>query len=311
MSLDPQVKGVLDALAAAGMDALVDSSPAQARELFAGGALPAGSEEVARVENRALPGPAGEIPVRIYTPAGGAAPRPGLAYFHGGGFVIGSLDTHDGTCRQLANAAECVVVSVDYRLAPEHPFPAALEDCYAATRWIAERAGALGVDPARIAVAGDSAGGNLCAVVALLARERGGPALVHQLLLYPVTDYAFDTPSYAENADGYLLTRAMMAWFWNHYLETEADGANPLASPLRAASLAGLPRAHVITAEFDPLCDEGEAYAARLVEAGVPTVATRYDGMIHGFFSMAGVLDAGKRALAEVAGELRKAFGST
>jgi acetyl esterase len=246
--------------------------------------------------------------VRIYTPEG-APPHPLLVFFHGGGFVICNVDSHDGTCRLLCNGAGCLVVSVDYRLAPEAKFPAAPEDCYAATCWAAENAAALGADPQRLAVAGDSAGGNLAAVVPLMARERGGPELAHQLLVYPVTNHAFDTPSYQEHAEGGLLSRKMMIWFWQHYLEKPEDGQNPLASPLRASDLRGLPSATVITAEYDPVRDEGEAYAARLREAGVPTVLTRYDGMMHGFFSMSGFIDRAEEAVSQAAEALRNAFG--
>lgn len=198
------------------------------------------------------------------------------------------------------------MVSVDYALAPEHKFPAPVEDCYAAAKWVAENANAIGGDPTRIAVGGDSAGGNLAAVVAIMARDRGTPPLVYQLLVYPVINFAFDTQSYRECADSYGLTKDDMAWFWNLYLPSEADGHNPYASPLRAQDLRGLPPALVITAEFDPLRDEGEAYAARLREAGVPAVCTRYNGMIHAFLSMP--FDQGKKARQEAAAGLRSAF---
>jgi acetyl esterase len=263
--------------------------------------------EVARLEERRIAGPAGEIGMRLYAPDA-PGPLPALVFFHGGGFVIGSLDSHDGVCRELANAARCAVVSVDYRLAPEHKFPAAPEDCFAATRWVAANARALGLDPARLAVGGDSAGGCLAAVAAQLCRERGGPALRFQLLVYPVTDCRFDTPSYRENAEGYLLTRSLMQWFWNHYLQDPAEGESPLASPLRAEKLDGLPPALVLTAEYDPLRDEGEAYARRLERAGVPTTLTRYDGMFHGFFGMGAAIDRSRDAIAEAARHLRKAF---
>jgi acetyl esterase len=264
---------------------------------------------VDKVENRTIPGPDGPIPVRIYTPTG-SGPHPLLVFFHGGGFVICSLDSHDGLCRALANEAACVVMSVDYRLAPEAKFPAAPEDCYAATCWAVAHAGEIGADPARVAIGGDSAGGNLTAVTALMARDRGGPALACQLLIYPVTDYAFDTGSYTENAEGYMLTRAAMRWFWGHYLDSESDGTNPLASPLRATDLSDLPPAFVITAEFDPLRDEGEAYAARLREAGVSVELVRHDGMFHGFVSMFAILDQGKQALANASQQLRSAFAA-
>ncbi len=308
MALDPQAKMVLDQMQAAGVPDLSDLEPAAARVLFEQMRPPIEPEPVAAVENRSIDGPGGAIPVRIYSPAGNG-PRPALVYFHGGGFVIGSLETHDHTCRALANAARCVVVAVDYRLAPESKFPAALDDCYAATSWVAENGLAIGVDPSRIAVGGDSAGGNLAAVVALLARERGGPRLAFQLLVYPATDAACDTASCRENAEGYLLTRRTMLWFWDNYLADPADGRSPLASPLRAEKLDGLPPALIITAEYDPLRDEGEAYAERLREAGVPVECARYAGMFHGFFGMEHWIDRGKEALAQAGGALQTAFG--
>jgi len=233
-----------------------------------------------------------------------------LVYLHGGGWVLCSIETHDPTCRELANGAGCVVVSVGYRLAPEHRFPAPAEDCYAALEWVARNTASLGGDPARIALGGDSAGGNLTAAVTLMARDRGGPRLVHQLLVYPVLDHAFDTDSYRENADGLLLTRDMMRSFWASYLAREEDGRHPYASPLRASDLAGLPPAHVITAEYDPLRDEGEAYARRLAAAGVPCVQRRYDGMIHGFFGFTQMVDRARDAVADAARELRRGFGA-
>jgi acetyl esterase len=306
MPVKPEVQVLLNQLKESGFPALEALSPADARA--AAGALAApGTEPVARIEDRTVPGPAGPIPVRIYIPEGPAI-KPVLVYFHGGGWVIGNITTTDAACRSLANQAGCVVVSVDYRLAPEHKFPAAPEDCYAAVCWVAENAAALGVNPGQVAVGGDSAGGNLAAVVSLMARDRGGPAIGFQLLVYPVTDYNLETASYQENAEGYFLTRSMMAWFWQHYLTNEAEGRHWMASPLRAESLQGLPPALVITAEFDPLRDEGEAYAQRLEEAGVPVVARRYPGMIHAFFTMPEVLSDGKAAIAEAAGVLRRTF---
>ena len=308
MPLDPQVKALLDQVNGSGMPPFEQMSVPQAREAIGAMAMMSGDPPpVANVENRRIPGPAGEIPVRIYAPQG-AAPFPVLVFYHGGGWVIGSLDTHDGTCRQLANGAGCVVVSVDYRLAPEHKYPAGPEDAYAALKWVSENAASIGADRGRIAIGGDSAGGNLTAVVALMARDRGGPPVVLQLLIYPVTDASFDTASYRENADGYFLTTAAMKWFWGHYLYRPEDGNEPYASPLRAADLSGLPPALVITAEFDPLRDEGEAYAARLDAARVSTRKTRYDGVIHGFFGMGAMLDAGKRAMAEATATLKLCF---
>ena len=309
MPLDPQARALLDRFNVGALPELSTLEPAVMRQMYAAMPQPASVEPVARVEELGIPGPKREIPVRIYTPEG-SGPFPALVFFHGGCFVFGGLETHDGTCRALTNAAGSIVIAVDYALAPEAKFPAAPEECYAALRWIADAANELNVDPSHLAVGGDSAGGNLAAVVALMARERGGPGLVHQLLVYPVTNHAFDTGSYAENASGYLLTRDMMIWAWEHYLAVEADGQNPLASPLRAGDLSGLPPAFIITAEFDPLRDEGEAYAARLREAGVRARCTRYDGMFHGFFSMGEGIDKAKGAMAEAGRELRAAFGS-
>jgi acetyl esterase len=305
MPLHPQAKALLDMMPPIEFGEI---DVATLRESMEAGALaPGDPEPVAKVEDRVIPGPAGDLPVRVYTPAG-EGPFPGLVFFHGGGFVICNLDTHDGPCRSLANGAGCVVVSVDYRLAPEHPFPAAPEDCYAATQWVAKNGSELGIDTTRLAIAGDSAGGNLTAVTALMTRERGGPALRFQLLVYPVTDCAFDTASYRENAEGYFLSRDMMQWFWRQYLTDAGQGAEPFASPLRAVDLSGLPPALCITAEFDPLRDEGEAYAARLREAGVAATTSRYDGMFHGFFGMGAMLDSGRDAVAEACAALRSAL---
>jgi len=309
MPLDPQAKAFLDQMATMTGPPLHALPVADARALMqAMVAMSAPNDlPLASVENRTIPGPAGAIPVRLYTPTGGGS-LPLLVYFHGGGWVLGGLDTHDTPCRELAHGAGCAVLSVDYRLAPEHRFPAAADDCYAAVVWAAANASAIGIDAARIAVGGDSAGGNLTCVTALQARDKGGPALRFQLPVYPVTNHSFDTPSYRENATGYLLDTDAMAWFWGHYLATERDGEHPYASPLRAADLGGLPPALVITAEFDPLRDEGEAYAKRLREAGVPTELRRYDGMIHGFFGMSAIMDKAKAAIADASAALRRAF---
>ncbi|MGI8926441.1 MAG: alpha/beta hydrolase [Tepidiformaceae bacterium] len=307
MPLDPQARTLLDQLAALGFADFAGLSPQQARDQMGAFPRPEGPE-VAKVEDRSVPAASGPIPVRVYTPQGAGA-KPGIVYFHGGGWVIGNIESHDATCRSLANASASVVVSVDYRLAPEHKFPAAPEDSYAATQWVVANAQSLGIDARRLAVAGDSAGGNLAAAVALMARDRGGPAISFQLLVYPVTNHAYDTASYRDNAEGYLLTKGGMVWFWDHYLRSPADGADPLASPLRAPSLAGLPPALVLTAEFDPLRDEGEAYGARLKEAGVRIEVRRYDGMIHGFFGNV-ALDQGRAAIDDAAEALRNAFAA-
>jgi acetyl esterase len=218
------------------------------------------------------------------------------------------VETMDAPLRVLTNRAGCVVVSVDYRLAPEHKFPAAVEDAYAATRWVANNISTVQGDPARIAVGGDSSGGNLAAAVTLMARDRGEPSLIYQILVCPVTNHDFNTLSYQEYADGYLLTKNSMVWFWNHYLKDDNDGRHPYASPLQAQDLSGLPPALIITAEYDPLRDEGEAYAARLQKAGVSVVTKRYDGMIHGFFEMAALLDTSQLAIEDAAQALRSAF---
>jgi len=266
-----------------GLTGFRSPDPAATRALLAAMAAPAASLlPIYSVADRTIPGPAGALVVRIYRPSA-AVNLPVLVWFHGGGWVLGSLDNGDFPCRQLANDANCVVVSVDYRLAPEDCFPAAIDDCLAATQWVAVAADELGVDAARIAVAGDSAGANLAACVAYRAREEG-PKLVYQLLIYPVTDADFARPSYVENGAGYRLTLDDMQWFWECYTPDPADRTNPHVAPLHAPDLAGLPPAHVITAEFDPLRDEGEAYAAALQAAGVPTEAVRYDGLIHGFY---------------------------
>jgi len=293
-------------LAALGTPPMGTVPAPEARIAYAARPLPPGAP-VANVENRTIPGPAGEVPVRIYTPDG-RAPFPVLVWFHGGGWVLGSLDGSDHTCRELANTAGCIVVSVDYRLAPEHKFPACPDDCDCAYQWVMANAGSFGGDPRRVAVGGDSAGGNLAAVVALRARERGGPPPAFQLLVYPVTDHDFERPSYVANADGYSLTLVAMRWFWEQYVNSPDEMAHPHAAPLRAADLSGLPPALIITAEFDPLRDEGEAYGDRLRQAGVPVTVSRYDGMIHGFFNMFPVIDKGREAIREASAALASAF---
>ena len=257
-------------------------------------------EEVAHVEDRVISGPGGDIPIRIYTPLG-RGPFPVLVYFHGGGWVMGSIETADYTCRALTNAVPCLVVSVDYRLAPEHKFPAAVEDAYTAANWVATEASSFNGDAGRLAVGGVSAGGNLAAVVARLARDRGTPRIIYQLLTVPVINFGFDTPSYQANANGYGLTRPMMQWFWTHYLPTAADGQQPDASPLRAPDLHSLPPAFVMTTEYDPLRDEGEAYVERLRAAGVPVTHTCYTGMVHVFL--------GPETTPDMSRHLRAAFG--
>jgi acetyl esterase len=262
---------------------------------------------VSQIEDREIPGPDGKLLVRVYKPLG-VGSFPTLMFFHGGGWVVGDLDTHDSLCRSFTSLAGCVTVAVDYRLAPEHKFPAAAEDCFLATQWVARNGAIIGCDTSRIAVSGDSAGGTLAAVVALMARDRGGPGLLFQLLICPVMQRGFDTPSWRENGERYLLTKADMEWYWEQYLSDEADGLHPYASPLHAEDLHGLPPALVITAEFDPLRDEGEAYARRLRGSGVPAGIVCYDGLIHSFAVMDGVLDRGKKAIEHTAAVLRDVF---
>jgi acetyl esterase len=279
-------------------------TPSQARARIRAGAAAAAGPKLPQpaVEDLAIPGPAGPIPARFYEPPGmGIEDRPLIVYFHGGGWTIGDLDTCDGVCRFLALNAPATVLSVDYRLAPEHPFPAAVDDALAAFRWAAEDNTRLGVDPGRIAVAGDSAGGNLAAAVGLLARKGGGASPAMQALIYPITDAVGGQQSRDEFAKGFLLSKADMDWFEHHYLPPGSDHADPRVSMLRADDLSGLPPAYVATAGFDPLRDEGEAYAARLQEAGVPVTLRRHPGLIHGFANMTEVSRTAREAMLELA----------
>ena len=314
MPVDPQIRQVIDALAASDFAPVHLQTPEEARAQYirmveARGIVPA---PVGAIEERTIPGPAGELPVRIYRPDPDTGDLPALVYFHGGGHVVGNLDTHDAVARNLCNGAGCVVVSVDYRLAPEDKFPAAAEDALATVRWCAEGGSGIGVDPLRMAVGGDSAGGNLAAVAALMARDAGGPAIRLQVLVYPVVDYGCDTESYRTYADGYgMLEARSMRWFRDHYLRDEADRLDWRAAPLRAADLSGLPPALVLTAERDILHDEGEAYAQRLRAAGVDVEYRDCEGMIHGFFTMAPMIDGAVRAQKLVCDAMTRVFART
>ncbi|MGN9914520.1 alpha/beta hydrolase [Phytohabitans sp. LJ34] len=311
MPLHPQLALMRAHRAASGARPLYEMSIAEARaaDLASIKADRGAAHPVGDVVPLRIPGPDSDLDARLYRPAGAPdGPLPLLAYFFGGGWVLGSLETSDGICRRLCADAGCLVVSVAYRLAPEHPFPAAPRDCHAAVTWLAAHAAELGGDPARLAVAGDSAGGNLAAAVTLQARD-AGPALAAQVLVYPNVAYGADTPSMRDNTDPFFFNRTSVDWYWGHYLADPADAGDPLASPLRADSLSGLPPALVVTAEYDPLRDEGEQYAERLRAAGVPVELARYDGMTHGFFTMTGTLAAAREATARVAEYLRKAFG--
>ncbi|MDE0749404.1 MAG: alpha/beta hydrolase [Acidimicrobiales bacterium] len=303
MPIDPMLLAVLEAFPMQ-FDDLGSMTAQEVRALFEQGNPPPG-EDVASVEDLEVPGPDGPLPVRVYRPDGAAVPAPVVVFFHGGGWVLGSIATHDATCRGLANRTGAVYVSVDYRLAPEHPYPAAPEDCYAATCWVADHAADLGVDPGRLAVAGDSAGGNLAAVVCQMARDRSGPAIAFQLLIYPVTDLDLDRwPSMEENADGPLLTREGMDWFARHYVGTLPFTGDPYAAPIRAADLSGLPPAYVATAGHDPLRDEGAGYAEALAAAGVTVGYDNFATMIHGFVGFADVVPAAGEARDRIAAAL-------
>jgi len=302
MPLDPTVAAMLQEMSEAGGPAFSDMSPAEGRQMYLAMNEGASKQPLPEVIDDSANG----VPIRIYRPRL-EEKLPCLVYFHGGGWVIGDLETHDAPCRLLAEQTGCVVVAVDYRLAPEHPFPAPLDDCHAATAWVSDNADKLNIDSSKLAVGGDSAGGNLAACVCLKARDSGGPAICHQLLIYPVTDISMDTVSYVENADGYLLTRDSMVWFWNHYIN-DASANDPLASPLKMEDLSNLPSATILTAEFDPLRDEGEAFGSRLRAAGVATHLKRYDGLIHGFISMTDLLEGAREAVALSADRLRQAF---
>jgi acetyl esterase len=291
MPLDPQIAGLLALMEQLGAPPLTELTAAQARAGFRSSIVdirdPGTLAPVRATVDTTIPGPAGDIPVRIYRPDVDG-PVPTMAFFHGGGFVIGDIETHDDQARLICRDVGIVVVSVDYRLAPEHKFPAGFEDCLAATHWVADHADELGGDPTRVVVGGDSAGGNFAATVALATRE-SGPRLAAQFLIYPGVDFTDDEttyPSRQENAEGYFLTAEEMTWFRNHYLRSEDDVIDPRASPIRAADLAGAPPAVIGTAEYDPLCDEGEQYAKALANAGVTVRLQRYDGMIHGFYGL-------------------------
>jgi acetyl esterase len=309
-ALDPQAKAVIDLVIKSGRPPYHQLSPKDARQMFRD-TRPA-STPPAPVIGEVKDLRADGVPIRVYRPAGvpASTPLPALIFFHGGGWVIGDLETHDVLCRQLTAGAGISVVNVDYRLAPEHKFPAAVDDAWATTRWVAAHASELGIDRGRLAVGGDSAGGNLAAVVAILARDHGGPALALQVLTYPVTDVAAESTSYADFADGFMLTRDSMRWFVAQYLPGKQDAHDWRVSPLRASSLAGVAPALVVTAGFDPLRDEGDAYARRLREAGVRVDTICYGGMIHGFVPMGRLIETGNRAVAHAAASLRQAFGT-
>jgi len=311
MPLDPLLKTFLDQLAAQPQPKLWETEPPEARELFAAFMQAVGPKDVpiGKITNLSIPGPAGSIPARSYSPiAVGSEPHATLIFFHGGGFVIGSVDTHDGLCRMLANLSGCRVISVEYRLAPEHKFPAAVEDAFAAASWIETNAAQLGVDANRLAVGGDSAGATLAAVVSQLARDKGAPKLAFQLLLFPTTDISADTNSKRTFTSGYFLEAKDIDWFFRYSFAPDADHADPKASPLLAENLAGLPPAYIMAAEFDPLHDEGVAYAEKLRAAGVAVTLDDRSAMIHDFVYLQAVLPQAAEALGSAAAALKAAL---
>jgi acetyl esterase len=306
MPLTPEYQAMLAELAETPAPKMTELSPGETREMYRLMRPVNDAMVVGSVENRTIPGPGGDIPIRIFKPdAEGALGI--LVNFHGGGWVFGDLDTSDAVCRGLCKAANCIVVSVDYRLAPEHVYPAAVEDAYAATCWVADHATELG-GSGKLAVTGESAGGNLAAVVALKARDEDGPTIAYQLLAYPVVDHDMNRPSYSENREGYLLETDLMAWFWNHYCPDANRRNEPEASPLRAASLADLPPAMVLTAEFDPLRDEGNAYATRLADSGVAAESICCEGLIHDFLATAELFECSKAPFDQAASALKQAL---
>lgn len=311
MPLDPAMKALLDQLAAQPAPKLYEVAIVDARAIFSGllKAVGAQNAPIGKLSNVGCPGPAGEIPLRIYTPvAATSEAMPTLVYFHGGGFVVGDLDAYDGLCRMLANDTRVRVIAVDYRLAPEHKYPAAIEDSYAALVYIEANAAELGVDANRIAVGGDSAGGAIAAVVTQMARDSGGPRIAFQLLLFPVMQIGEETNSLRDHAEGCFLERSTLDWFYKCYLPTGADTRDARISPLAVASLSGLPPAYLMTAEFDPLHDEGVRYAKALLRAGVDVTIADYPGLVHNFIYFQATLPQAAQALDAAATALRKAL---
>ncbi|MDA1331252.1 MAG: alpha/beta hydrolase [Proteobacteria bacterium] len=311
MTLDTQARNLLDAVKALGAPEMWQLTPDVARvEYLRRTAKTKADVDIFKVEDRQIPGPLGPIGIRIYSPRSAQTGEllPVLVWYHGGGFVIGDLDSHDAACRALANQADCIVVAVDYRLAPEHKFPAAVIDCEAALIWVAEHATEFGGDKDSLAVGGDSAGGNLAAAVTLLARDKRGPHVCFQLLIYPCVAAEPETRSHYQFAEGYLLTRKTITWFYQQYLRTSKDTRDPRYAPLEADDLSALPPALIIVAGYDPLRDEGVDFARALIEAGNQVRLSNYEGMIHGFYLMGGVIDQAAEAIEESAWQLKMAF---
>lgn len=311
MPLDPQAEALLKDFKDSGAQPYETMTPAEGRVAVLGfkdlGGQP---ENVASVDHHFIPGPTADLPVWVYRPShASGGPLPALIYFHGSGWVIANIGVCDSFSRSLANRTGCVVIAVNYQKAPEHKFPVPLDDCYAATRWVFDNASEIGLDAGRIGVIGDSAGGNLAAAVTLRTRDEKGPQLAYQVLVYPAVQYGWDTPSALANAEGFLLQRGSLEYFWKHYVKSPIDGTNPYCSPLAAEDHSGLPPALIVSAEFDPLCDDGRNYANKLVAAGVPVKFRLYEGMIHGFLWMSGVLDQSKALLDEIGREVKSAIG--
>jgi acetyl esterase len=314
MPLDPVLKSFLDQMAAVPGPKMWEQSPSEGRQAFVALLQLVGPKDVpiGKTENRAATGPNGEVALRLYSPvAAGGEALPVLVYFHGGGFVIGDLDTHDGLCRMFANEAGCRVIAVHYRLAPEHKFPAAVDDAVAAVNWISANASSLGIDANRIAIGGDSAGGALAAVVAQAVRDSGGPKLAFQMLLFPVTEIGGDTSSHREFAVGYFLEKKTLDWFFGHYLPAGTDTSDPRVSPLLAGSFKGLAPAFVMLGGFDPLHDEGERYAQKLRMAGVPVTVADYPDMVHCFIYLQTILPQAREAVSGAAKALKNAFAKS
>ncbi len=310
MTLDPQVQFILDLAERSTRPLLESLDPPAARIQYAEMVASVSEDppDGLLIEDGTIPGPDSELATRLYRPQDLEGPLPILIFFHGGGYVIGDRNTHDIPCRRLALSARCLVISVDYRLSPEHPFPAPVHDAWAATRWVVAHAAELGGDPARVAVGGDSAGGNLSAVVCHLAKREGGPKLAYQLLIYPGTDLTGSMPSHKTLGQGYRLTAELLDWFMKHYFSQGGDRHQLIASPLFADDFTELPPAYILTAGYDPLKDEGGAYADKLSKAGVEAVHVEYEGMIHGFITMGGVVDTATEALEACGAALRQAF---
>lgn len=307
MAIDPQTQKLLDAAKASGLPPVYWLPYPQARQRMLSAFINNDTPiEVGKVEDVKIPCSWGKMAARIYTPAG-EGPFPVVVFFHGGGWVLNSVETHDSVCRQMTKMSESIFVSIEYRLSPETKFPGPVDDAYSATEWVYKNAKQFNGDPEKLAVAGDSSGGNQAAVVSLLSRDRNGPPIKLQVLIYPVTDYFFPgSPSYMEKATGFSLGRDQMMWFWNHYLNPDDDINNPYICPLRAESLANLPPAIIYTAENDPLRDEGELYAKRLNEAGVEASLTRYDGLMHGYIMQWRVLDKGMDSLRKISKSIKE-----